>query len=111
MLELKYYFNSSSENQNNTNRNKIIVYDSVYFDIEEEVKGLINSLFDKETKAVTSKQMPKQKGGSDCGVYAVSVATTLLHGTKIGKYKSSLMRSHLICCFENYQLTTFPVSK
>ena len=69
-------------------RNKIIVYDSVYFDIDEEVKGVINNLFDKETKAVTSKEMPKQKGGSDCDVYAIAVATTLLHGTKIGKYKA-----------------------
>ena len=92
-------------------RKKIIVYDSVYFDIDEEVKGLINNLFDKETEAVTSKEMPKQKGGSDCGVYAIAVATTLLHGTKIEKYKSSLMRSHLIRCFENFQLTTFPVNK
>ena len=81
-------------------QNKIIVNNSVYFDIDEEVKGLINNLFDKETKAVTSKEMPKQKGGSDCGVNAIAVTTTLLHGTKIEKYKSSLMRSHLICCFE-----------
>ena len=70
------------------------MYDS---DIDEKVKSLINNLFDKETEAVTSKQMPKQKG--------------LLHGTKIGKYKSSLMRSHLIRYFEHFQLTTFPVGK
>ena len=91
--------------------NKIIVYDSVYFDIDEEVKGLINNTFDRETEVLMSKEMPKQKGGADCGVYAIAVATTLLHGTKIGKYKSSLMRSHVIRCFENFQLTTFPVGK
>lgn len=82
-----------------------------FFDINEEVKGLINNLFDKETEALMSKEMPKQKGGADCGVYAIAVATTLLHGTKIGKYNNSLMRSHVICCCENFQLTTFPVSK
>ena len=87
---------------------KIIVYDSIYFDIDEEVKGLINNLFDEETEACTSKEMPKQKGGADSGEYAIAVAATLLHGTEIRKYKSSLIRSHLIRCFENIRLTTFP---
>ena len=72
-------------------RNKIIAYDSVYFDIDEEVKGLINNLFDKETEAVMSKEMSKQKGGSDCGVYTIAVATTLLHGTrKIQKFTGEI---------------------
>ena len=85
---------------------KIIVYDSVYFHFDEEVKDLISNLFDRDM----SKEMPKQKGGSDCGVYAIAVATTILHGTKIGKYKRTLMQPHIVCCFENFQLTTFPVS-
>ena len=66
------------------------MYASVYFDIDEEVKGLIINSFDKETEAVMSKEMPN---------------------IKIGKYKGSLMRSYLICCFENFQFTAFPVSK
>ena len=84
---------------------KIIVYDSVYFHVDQEVKDLISNLFDRDM----SKEMPKQKGGSDCGVYAIAVATTLLHGTKIEKYKRTLMRPHIVRCFENFQLTTFPV--
>ena len=67
-------------------------------------------MFDSEIEIVMSKEMPKQKGGSDCEVYAIAIATTLLHGTKIGKYKRKLMRSHIVRCFENFQLTTFPVS-
>ena len=70
---------------------KIIVYDSVYFHVDQEVKDLISNLFDREIEIVISKEMPKQKGGSDCGMYAIAVATTLLHGTKIGKYKRTLM--------------------
>ena len=89
---------------------KIIVYVSVNFHVDQEVKDLISNLFDREIEIVMSKEMPKQKGGSDCGVYAIAVATTLLHGTKIGKYKRTLMRPHIVQCFENFQLTTFPVS-
>ena len=89
---------------------KIIVCDSVYFHVDQKVKDLISNLFDREMEIVMSKEMPKQKGGSDCGVYAIAVATTLLHGTKIRKYKRTLMQPHIVCCFENFQLTTFPVS-
>ena len=66
-------------------RSKIIVCDSVYF---EEIKGLINNLFYKETESLTLKEMLKQKGGSDCGVYAIAAATTLLHGTNIGNTRT-----------------------
>ena len=88
------------------------MYDSVYFHVDQEVKDLISNLFDREIEITMSKEMPKQKGGADCGVYAIAVATTLLHGTKIGKYKRTLvlMRPHIVHCFENFQLTTFLVS-
>ena len=57
-----------------------------------------------------SLEMPKQKRGADCGVYAIAVAITLLHGTIIGKYKRSQMQSHIIHRFENFHLSTFPAS-
>ena len=45
-----------------------MVYISICFYIDQEVKDLINNLFDR------TKEMPKQKGGADCGVYAIAVA-------------------------------------
>ena len=41
------------------------------------------------------KAMPKQKGGTDCVVYAMVVVTALLYDTKVQKYKGSLMQSHI----------------
>ena len=40
---------------------KIIVYDSFYVDVDQEVEDLIRKMFDSEIEIVMSKEMPKQK--------------------------------------------------
>ena len=52
--------------------------------------------------------MPKQAGTTDCGVFAIATATSLLHGMNPSEYTQSLIRSHLIQCFETLDLTPFP---
>ena len=56
--------------------------------------------------------MQRQRGESDCGLFAVAVATSLLNGENPGSksYDQSVMRGHLAVCFHCEELAVFPVS-
>jgi len=48
-----------------------------------------------------------QKGGADCGLFAIANMTALAHGIDplLVHYDQSKMRVHLIACFEKGQMT------
>ena len=52
----------------------------------------------------------RQVGGSDCGLFALTFATALCSGVDpfSCSFKQTQMRSHLLTCFENQQMSTFP---
>lgn len=54
--------------------------------------------------------MQKQKGGADCGLFAIAVATALCIGMDPTKltFEQGKMREHLRLCFETGLLTPFP---
>ena len=54
----------------------------------------------------------RQRGESDCGLFAVAVATSLVCGEDPGSmnYDQSVMREHLALCFHCEELAVFPVS-
>ena len=56
---------------------------------------LLNSMF-KGDWTITVVPLQKQQGGSDCGVFSIAVATSLLHGYTPGHYKQLLLQPHLI---------------
>lgn len=51
-----------------------------------------------------------QPNGSDCGVYAIAFATDLCNGRDPGliDYDTRRMRQHVVTCFSNGVLTSFP---
>uniref|UniRef100_A0A1X7V1H9 Ubiquitin-like protease family profile domain-containing protein n=1 Tax=Amphimedon queenslandica TaxID=400682 RepID=A0A1X7V1H9_AMPQE len=52
---------------------------------------------------------PQQKGGMDCGVFAIAVCTSLAHRQPLPlSFKQDSKRAHLLKCFEDLQLTPFP---
>jgi len=52
----------------------------------------------------------KQQGPSDCGLYAIAFARSLLAGKDPCKvtYNQSAMRAHLLQCLTDGELTEFP---
>ena len=52
----------------------------------------------------------KQKGQSDCGLFAIAFATSLAHlqDPASKTYDQAKMRTHLIHCFETQSMTPFP---
>jgi hypothetical protein len=56
---------------------------------------------------------PKQGGSTDCGLYAIAIATALAHGEDPSHlvFHQQDMRSHLIDCLSNKKLLLFPVLK
>uniref|UniRef100_A0A1X7TR33 Uncharacterized protein n=1 Tax=Amphimedon queenslandica TaxID=400682 RepID=A0A1X7TR33_AMPQE len=85
----------------------MFVYDSIYTDIDEQTKKIIGDIFEEEIEIVVPQSTQKQKGSTDCGVFSIAMATSLLHSQPIS-FTQSLARSHLISCFQNRQLTPFP---
>ena len=86
---------------------KMFVYDSIYTDIDDQTRKIIGDIFEQEIEIVVPQSTQKQKGSTDCGVFSIAIATSLLHSQPI-LFTQSLARSHLISCFQNCQLTPFP---
>jgi len=87
---------------------KILIYDSVFNTVDSQVRQLVENIFDLKINLSIHDNMPKQAGITDCAVFAIATATSLLYGIKPNKYTQSLLRSHLIKCFENFNITPFP---
>lgn len=86
----------------------IDIYDTMYDQVDHVTMNVIHSIFDGKVQINLVKDLQKQKGGTDCGVFAIAIATSLLHKVPVLKFNQSSLRDHLISCFENYMLTPFP---
>ena len=86
------------------------IYDSVFSSVDEELKSIVQNLFElpecPEYKLVTGMQ--KQVGGSDCGLFSISVATSLLHKARKFSFCQDKMRNHLKSCLESKLFSPFP---
>ena len=53
----------------------------------------------------------KQVESTDCGLFAIVSAVDILNGNNVYDliYQQTKMRKHLIACFEQRKLTTFPL--
>ena len=84
------------------------MYDTVYDDIDASTMALASSIFEENVNVSIVPQVQKQEGDVNCGAFSIAIATSLLYGLSPGPYEQSLLRPHLISCFENKVMTPFP---
>lgn len=91
------------------------VYDSLFTELNQESYDLILRIFhtwinDDRRTTVVMKELQKQKGSTDCGLFAIAVMTSLAHkeDPSTAKYDQNKMRQHLLDCFSNKFLMPFP---
>ena len=92
-------------------RNEVAIYDSNYAFLNKESIQLMEGLFmcDNFKPHIKMVKCQRQKGCTDCGVYAIANATSLSFGLRPTKeFKEDLMRSHLVNCFNNQSMSPFP---
>ena len=74
---------------------ELLVYDTVYSDIDDSTMALIQSTFKEDITHVAVAKIQKQHGDVDCGVFSVAIATSLLHGLSPGPYTTSTSYNQL----------------
>ena len=90
---------------------EVKIFDSVYESLDAGTLQVVKRLFDdgKELNVTMVSGAPKQQGSTDCGVFAIAVATCLAiecDPAKIVLYQTTI-RSQLLKCFNSKQLTQF----
>ena len=88
----------------------VLVFDSVYCQLDSATKDIIENLFLPDTIKVV-QGMQKQEGGRDCGVFAIATITAIAHGydpTKM-KFDQMAIRNHLVKCFTEKCMSMFPL--
>lgn len=84
------------------------VFDSLYTSVDKDTQDVILNLFQTDGKPMLEMaKMHRQKGGNDCGLFAIAVATALAFGSNLVEFKQSGMREHLLKCFEDGVMTPF----
>ena len=64
----------------------------------------------KKNVKMVNQKVQVQRNGNDCGLFALAFATEICHGSSPVdcSYDASLLRKHLVCCFEGNHMTPFP---
>ena len=90
----------------------VTIYDSLNTRPTDLLHRQMTQLFSPDDALPAYKQhnCHKQVGGTDCGIFAIAYALDLLNGNEPHKirYDQNKMREHLINCFEQGKMTTFP---
>ena len=85
------------------------VYDSVYNRVDNGTKDVVHNLlgFCK----VQDVSTPKQKGGKDCGVYAIAITTALAfgHDPAAIHFSQASMQTHLCQCIDMQNLLVYKI--
>ena len=79
------------------------LYDSLYHDvIAQEVEEQTNDLLGGRLASIQFVSVQQQTNGSDCGVFAIAIATCLALGTnpRYVTFDIKGMRSPLVACFK-----------
>ena len=88
------------------NAPKVLVYDSLYSCVDAQTMKLVTTLFG--TSCVEMGECPKQKGYTDCGIYAIAICVSLASKQQPGPFMQGKMREHLVSCLENLFFSVFP---
>ena len=100
-------------NIGSTGQNEVLVFDSLHNTLGDASKLQIASLLMTDRKDIRCyfPDYQKQKGGIDCGLFAIAAATSLCYGQQPqGNYEQHKMRSHLVSCLKEGKMKPFPTS-
>lgn len=90
----------------------INVYDSMHWKLSSITKKVIADLLMTTNRAikVTYRNVQWQKGGSDCGLFAIAFATSVCLGNDPAAllYSQPQMRNHFLSCIDTEEITDFP---
>ena len=94
-----------------TNHPEVNVFDSMYCHCSDHSKVQISSILRTEQKIIQLQynNVQMQSGEADCGLFTITFATALSNGLHPGAYlfDQTMMRSHLLLCFEKGKLKLF----
>lgn len=78
----------------------------------QELRELAFDLTGPALKGIRCIPVQQQKNGSDCGIFSIAFATTLVYGQNPMNvtYNISRMRSHLLHCLKGGIMTPFPTT-
>ena len=93
------------------NPGEVKIFDFVYESLDTGTLQVVKKLFDdgKELKVTMASWTSKQKGSTDCGAFAIAIATCLAFEgdpATMVLYQATI-RNQLLKCFESKQLTPF----
>ena len=88
------------------------VYDSLSTPVTQEIIRLAYDLTGPAFQGIHCIPVQQQKNLSDCGVFSIAFATSLLYGqnTMNVTYKINQMRPHLMQCLKGGNITPFPTT-
>ena len=91
-------------------------YDSLYHELPQDAERVIISLtssFGFNKIPVTVMPIAKQSGCTDCGLYAIAIATAICYNVDpvTVVFAQDELRPHLLQCFEKKTLQPFPIKK
>ena len=99
----------------NDNKDTVDIYDSLYSNIKVKLVDDVLELIQSSEHRVTFRNMmmQSQDGYSDCGVFAIAVATSLCYkeDPTVVRWKVGLMRMHLLKCIEGGRMEPFPQAR
>ena len=87
------------------------MYDSLFNNvINDNIGQQTRSLLGEEFKKMTIMPVQQQKKASDCGVFAIAYATSLVYeeAPETVMYDNTKMRPHLLKCLQCRVLKPFP---
>ena len=88
------------------------LFDSLYNTIPNSLIDMIIGLLHPEKDEITieNMKMQEQRGASDCGLFAIAVATSLCHGEDptIIRWDQTRLRPHFMECLEAEWMRPFP---
>lgn len=95
---------------------RIRVYDSLPSDnLAQDLQRQLREIYSPDGGSISVEQVPVQRqlGSSDCGLFAISFATSILHFQNVSNlvFDQSQLRSHLLQCLQNKKLTPFPLKR
>lgn len=88
-------------------KSTVFIYDTVYTDIDEQTRCLVDLMFDGKVQ-INVNCIQKQLGSTDCGVFVITIATSLLWGCYPVMLQQSSLRTHFIYCLESNYFVPFP---
>ena len=63
------------------------VYDMTHDQVDDMTRKIITSIFEENLQSNPVKDFQKQNDVTDCGIFAIAVATSLLHNIPVKRLK------------------------